>query len=142
MSALVGAWTLARWDATLDGQPNGFPFGERAQGFLLYAADGWMSATLMRPGRAPLAHANFASGTDAEKARAAEGYVAYRGRWTLDGTTVRHAVQASLLPNWIGATLVREAAFQPDGKLLLTTPPERTRAGREVVNRLLWERAS
>jgi hypothetical protein len=143
MDTLVGTWALDSWDCTLDGAPHGHPFGPDAQGLLVYTADGTMSAMLMRAHRKPFAHGHFATATDAEKLAAADGFIAYGGTWELDGALVRHHVSYALLPNWLGTTLVRERSFVAgDGppKLLLTTLPERTRAGKTVINRLLWHR--
>ncbi len=75
-----------------------------------------------------------------EQARMAAGYLAYAGSYTLDGMTVTHHVEMSLFPNWIGTDQVRAIAILENGDLELSTPPEASRSGHTVVNRLRWRR--
>lgn len=139
---LVGTWHLVEWDCTLDGAYHNHPFGRAAQGMLQYTADGRMAAILMRPERPLFAKANLASGSDAEKIAAVNGYVSYAGTYRTEGNTVIHTVEFSLLPNWIGTELVREMSWTDDepAQLILTTRPRMNSSGQAVVNRLRWER--
>ena len=139
---LIGTWQLKEWISTLDGVDHGHPFGRDAQGCITYTADGFMSAILMRPDRPAFTHANFASGSEAEKLAAASGYISYAGVFRIEGKRVIHEVGFSLLPNWIGTELVREISWTTDipAQLILTALPETTRSGKVVVNRLRWAR--
>lgn len=137
---LVGAWELAAWDLSVDGEPGSHGFGDAVTGLLLYLADGHMSAILSDPDRAPLSVEPFAVAPAEERAQASRGYVSYGGRWTVDGDEVRHHVELCLLPNWVGVDLVRRISWDGD-RLVLATAPERDATGRVVTNRLTWRRA-
>jgi len=57
--------------------------GTDSVGHLLYTADGRFSVTISRDRRARFAAGDLLSGTTEERARAAEDFVAYAGRYTL-----------------------------------------------------------
>lgn len=135
---LLGTWHLVEWTATVDDTVVS-PFGGDVDGLLTYTADGWMWAALQRRGRALLDTGTLAAATGRQRAAAAAGYVSYAGRWTLDGDRVVHDVHLSLFPDWVGDHQIRMVTWE-DADLVLSTPPERTAAGRVVVNRLRWRR--
>ena len=138
---LHGTWELQRWYCTLDGQFHNYPFGHDARGRITYSPNGTMSAILMDPDRQPFAIASLAKGTGAELQSAIQGYVSYAGRFEIIGEDVHHQVEYSLLPNWIGTTLIRTMSWQDD-HLVLATKPEKTQTGRIVINHLHWHKIS
>lgn len=140
--ALIGTWHLVEWTAHVGDDAPRYPFGEAAYGRITYTAEGRVWAVLMRPDRAPLGADSLAGATEADRARAAAGYIAYGGTYRLEGNEVVHTVEHSLLPNWIGTELRRTAAFEPDGRLTLTTPEERSKRGRSAHHRLIWRRGT
>ena len=141
---LIGVWALVSWQSTLDGEFHGYPFGREARGRLTYNANGTMSAILMKPDRRSFSDASLARGSAAELEEAARGYVSYAGRFTVIGNEVHHLVDLSLLPNWIGTTLVRQVSWTDDvpPRLCLSTRPERTGSGRLVANQLVWQKVA
>lgn len=138
MRELRGTWRLVEWTVTVD-ETVTRPFGGQAEGVLTYTDDGWMWATLQKKDRSPLGTGTLAAATAEQRAGAAAGYLAYAGRYTVDGEQVHHHVEFSLFPDWVGADQVRLISWE-DGDLVLTTPPATTPAGRIVVNRLRWQR--
>lgn len=95
---MIGAWRLARfWVASPRGDRH--PFGEDADGLLVYSADGWMSAVLTRrqpTGGTSLEQSHHLS--DEEKAAAFDGYLSYAGRWRVEGDEVVHQLELALVP--------------------------------------------
>jgi hypothetical protein len=138
MRSLVGTWRLVDWTASIDGVQTR-PFGGRAEGLLTYTEDGWMWATLQRAGRDPLGTGTLAAATAEQRASAAAGFLSYAGRYTVDGDRVRHHVEVSLFPDWVGDDQERLIDWI-DGDLVLSTPPATTASGREVIQRLRWRR--
>lgn len=125
-SLLLGSWRLTHYWRQ-QGDQRVEPFGAKAYGHLMYAADGRMAATLCRPDRAPLTTAPRLdwSGDTAEWAAAAQSYFAYTGSYDLvssdsDGFVIDHHVEAALLPNWVGTT-VRRWGRLSGVELVLTT---------------------
>ena len=60
-SALTGTWRLERWEIVYDdGRPPECPLGEDAEGFLIYTADGYVSASLRVRGGLPSTRATTA----------------------------------------------------------------------------------
>jgi len=47
---LVGVWRLVTYIDENEGSDDTQPFGPNPQGFLIYMADGFVSAQLMKPG--------------------------------------------------------------------------------------------
>lgn len=79
---LLGAWTLVSY--TVQNIKTGavsYPFGEHPLGFILYTADGYMSAQLQPPDRAPFAEGDLLRATPEEYAAAGSSYIAYSGRF-------------------------------------------------------------
>lgn len=136
---LAGSWSLVCWDATVDGQPAGYPMGPDARGLLLYSPDHSVSAILHTADRPAFGTRLFVQGSEQARQEAALTYVSYAGTWELRGEQVHHHVEHSLFPDWVGTDLVRAVSWQ-DGELVLTTLPERTRSGKAAVNRLRWRR--
>ncbi|MBT8200470.1 MAG: lipocalin-like domain-containing protein [Acidimicrobiia bacterium] len=137
--SLAGTYRLVGWIAEGD-QGRWEPFGAGARGLITYTADGRMIGMLSRADRALADAPNLPAALVEDQARMAAGYLAYAGAYTLDGMTVTHHVEMSLFPNWIGTDQVRMVAILENGDLELSTPPETSRSGQTVVNRLRWRR--
>ena len=142
---MVGTWELLRYERRHRGSVL-LPFGEDAMGWLQYGGDGRVSATLARRRRPPFAAppAPDWSGDETAWAQAAMTYVAYTGRYQVEGLRVSHHVDACLYPNWTGITLLRWATLSMvDGEqrlLLDTAPPGEDDDPEKVVSRLWWRR--
>jgi len=140
--SLVGSWKLVSFEAQRDdGSRVIYPLGEGAKGYILYTVDGYMSAQIMQLGRAQYQSADPRGGTDAESALAARGYLAYSGPYHVeDGSVVVHEVEVSLFPNWVGGSLLRNAAITGGHLELSSTEP--SQFGEEKLTAVLvWERA-
>ncbi len=132
----VGTWKLVSWEVT---QPDGtihYPYGKEVVGYLIYAADGYMSAEIMDPDRQqsdpnfPLETAAAQTLPDSDRARAYSTYLSYCGTYTVKGNTVTHRVKAGLIPSRTGSDQARQFKFD-HGRLIIG-------AGK---HKLTWERA-
>ncbi len=139
---LIGAWTLESYQSSdLDGSNMRYPLGADARGIIMYTADGYMSAQIMRADRAPIARGDLQVADTAELAAAAKGYLAYTGPYSvLDTGVIAHHVDVSLLPNWVGGTQYR-AARTGDGRLELSPAEPVVIKGKPRHGVLLWRRA-
>ncbi len=135
---LIGTWRLVSWqNRSADGRIS-YPLGEDAAGYIMYNADGYMFVAIMRRDRPAFAAADLFGGSTHEKARAADAYVPYCGRYEFRGQTVVHHVELSLFPNWVGADQERLVEFAED-RLILSTRPTLF-GGSQQTARLTWER--
>jgi hypothetical protein len=132
----VGTWKLVAWEIT---QPDGtirFLYGKNVVGYLLYTADGYMSAEIMDPDRQqsdpdfPLEIAAKQTLGDADRARAYSTYLSYCGTYTVEGDTVTHHVKAGLIPSWTGSEQPRRFRFD-QGRLIIGSGTQK----------LIWESA-
>lgn len=145
---LLGTWTLVRWEIAYgDGRPTTLPYGADASGFILYTADGHMSACIARAGRARLSSDSVRSAPVPERLAAFESYFQYAGPYVLrrepglpTGMQVVHHVTMSLNPNFVGSEQVRNVEF--DAARRLTLSASDTVPGSEVArhHRLTWQR--
>jgi hypothetical protein len=138
---ILGAWTLISYEVrAIDGTLVEYPFGDDAQGFLIYTEDGYMSAQLMRRHRPPYDHPTSAGGTTEQSAAAARGYLAYSGPFDLDEATgiVRHHASVSLYPNWVGGDQIRPGDLR-DGRLTLVADVK-SESGSRARATLTWGR--
>src|SRR3989304_4253297 len=78
-----------------------------------------------------------AQATMEQKARMAEGVVAYAGRYDMKDGKVRHHIEVSFFPDLVGRTLLRTPSFERN-RLTLTAEPDEQGG----VQRIYWERVS
>jgi len=136
--SLVGAWTLLEWQVeSAESGRIAWPFGRDAEGLIVYSANGWMSATLSERTRTALSAASMRQADEATRARVATEYLAYSGRWSLEGETVVHRVTLSLNPVLIGTEQRRRAELAGSE---LTLSASETDAGKTRIHRLRWLR--
>ena len=138
---LLGSWRLRGWVAIADDGSQSVPMGEAPEGLLVYSDDGTMVGILGPAARPRFASDDVTGGTDDERARAFATFIAYGGRYEIEGDTVRHDVETSLFPNWIGTVQQRRWELDEDGRLLTLTSPPLALGGTVRVQRLSWERA-
>jgi hypothetical protein len=136
---LIGTWRLVSWEnrSVGDGEVS-HPLGRDAVGYIMYGRDGYMSVAISRPDRARFAAGDLLGGGTGERARAAETYVSYCGRYEFRGETVVHFVELSLFPNWVGAEQERLVEVAGD-RLTLSTRPM-VLGGVLRTASLTWER--
>ena len=139
VSALVGSWELIEWRIEYsEGRGPSWPFGKDAIGLLLYAPDGWMSASMSKRERSALTAGSAVKADDASKARSFGEYLAYCGKWSLKGSTVSHDVLMSMNPVLIGLPHAREARIEDGVLALLANEPGP--GGSIRVHHILWRR--
>lgn len=131
---LIGTWKLLTYQDVGEDGSIFYPLGKDATGFIMYNPDGYMSAQLMQQGRPSYASGDLHKGTTEEMATAAEGYLAYSGRFELDeaNATVYHMMDVSMNPTWLGDTQPRE--FTINNNILSITN------GNNRNQKLVWER--
>lgn len=121
---IVGSWELVEYSTTSDTGKVDYPLGPDARGLIIYSADGFMSAQIMRPDRMLYRSPNVHSGEMSERSEAAGGYLAYSGPYRVDeeNSAVYHEMAVSLYPNWVGDDQKRYARFDGD-QLILSSDP-------------------
>jgi hypothetical protein len=139
---LIGAWTLESYVSTnVDGSDVSYPLGPDARGIIMYTADGYMSAQLMRSDRIPFDRDDPHLAHDDELAEAAAGYLTYAGPFSVvDDGLIAHHVEVSLLPNWIGGIQYRTARLE-DSCLELGPPEPILLDGERRRAKLVWRRS-
>jgi hypothetical protein len=137
---ILGTWRLSSYYTEGTDGSVVYPMGQDARGFIMYLADGYMSANLMVPRRPPY-DGGIAETASPEQLRAAAlGYFGYAGRYEVDeaARAVRHQIEVALAPNLAGSTQFRHVRFE--GRMLkLRGDPVRLgeRMASYVIN---WER--
>lgn len=133
---LIGTWEMVEYYLEKDGK-RVYPLGTGCKGYLMYTPDGYVSAQQMATGRPAYASGDLHEGTaeemaaaahGEEMAAAAHGYMAYAGRYeivSLDpetgDVTVRHSMNVSMNPTWLGQSQERNAHVE-DGILTIHAP--------------------
>jgi hypothetical protein len=146
--SIVGIWRLVSYENRAAGTRVRTPFGRHPVGYLIYTADGWMSAAVMPESRGQPAP----SGDDvtdplrprlswrrvwhtARRVLAATRYISYSGRYTVEGNTVVHHVEVSQMPGIIGSDQERTMELRA-GFLVLTAETGDTN------QQFVWERVA
>jgi hypothetical protein len=140
-SQLVGVWRLVSYTVEQAGHKDSFPFGPEPEGFLIYTPDGFVSAQLMKPGRAPFQSHDWNGGTADEYQQAGSGYIAYCGVYEVDEEkkTVTHIPSVALVPNLILRGQLRSIILSGD-RLSLSAVTAIANSG-SVTSRLEWQSA-
>jgi hypothetical protein len=138
---LVGVWSLVAYADEHENGDETQPFGPNPHGFLIYTADGFVSAQLMRPGRPAFHSSDWHHGTAEEYLASGSGYIAYCGTYEVDEekATVTHIPSVSLLPNLIDGRQCRSIDLQGD-RLVLRAAGAPVAGGLNVTSRLEWKR--
>jgi hypothetical protein len=136
---LVGSWKLLSFHSQDASGRRAYPFGQEAQGRLLYEPDGRMAVQLMNPTRPRFTSDDPLVTSEAEVRAAFGGYTAYYGTYSVnpDEQTIVHHIEAALLPNWVETDQQRH--FEFDGKVLTLKGPLLLGGVQGVVS-LVWER--
>jgi len=137
---LVGGWRLRSWVALSDDGSETFPMGDAPTGLLAYTEDGTMVALMAPADRPPFGSDDLAGGTPDEQARAFSTFVAYAGRYRIEGDAIVHTVETSLFPNWIGTVQRRGWTLSNDGGTLTLESPPIALRGVTRRQRLTWTR--
>jgi len=138
---LLGTWFLVEFTRWIDGQLHGYPLGQHTAGQLTYAADGRVSALLMRRNRPWPADTEFLTTDDQTRGAAAHTFVGYGGSYRIEGDWAYHDVDISLYPEMVGTTLVRRIGWVGDD-LVLETKTTVTPSGKRRHDQLVWSRAA
>jgi len=140
LDRFLGSWSLRSFESR---HPDGhvtYPFGDSPIGLVVFSADGYASAHLMRPDRPRFPSPDAGPPSPEEARQALTGFVAYYGRCEIDErarTLVTH-VEGSSIPNWMGGDQVRTFEFR--GASLVLRPPARETPAGPVISELVWER--
>ena len=136
---LVGAWReLGRDFVNGDGSIK--PDIPRTSQ-IMYTPDGFMGVVNTPAKRARVGGTSNPMSLDgiaaAERAAAAEGVVAYTGRYEMKGDIVQHTIYSALNPNLVGTTQLRRVTLQGDDLTLATLPDAKGN-----YFRIRWRRAA
>lgn len=145
----VGTWRLLEYSFIHEDGSIEHPWGKEVRGYLLYSAEGYMSGNLSPANDWPSRRARLTAALKGHDSAAAlrivrrpgrREYIAYTGRYTVEGETVTHHVEASLFPNWVGRPEVRYFKFEDDTLTLKTGPVQ---SGRQIITaQLVWQRVA
>jgi hypothetical protein len=136
---LTGTWKLvSATSTTSSGEKCEPPYGPNPSGFLTYSGDGRVSALISYAGRKPISFGAETPALHAEQAEAFKTFLAYGGRYTLNGDKVSHHIEISSIQNFVGKDLVRTVKFQGD-QIVLTTPPTPVNGKIQIIE-LIWQR--
>ena len=139
MPGIEGTYRLVRCEVRWSDGEIEKPYGDDADGLLVYTPDGFFSGHLMRRNvpkfrtgarRAPASHVR----------KAFLGYLGYYGRYDVDEKAgkVTHHVLGSWHPNWTGTDQIRQ--FRVEGERLSIATPPVTSGRRSRRTHLVWQR--
>jgi len=136
----VGVWTLESFTERSDADERSAPLGEAPLGFLIYTADGFVSAQLMRAKRELFKTDPWEAAASSDAVDLTKDCIAYCGRYEINekSSEVVHIPQVALLPNLIHQEQHRRFTFEGDTLTLVTT--RRRPNGSVVASTLLWRR--
>ncbi|MCG7343950.1 lipocalin-like domain-containing protein [Sporosarcina sp. ACRSL] len=131
---VIGTWSLVSYQSADKNGKVIYPLGEDAKGFIMYNPDGYMSAQLMASGRHAYGSGDLHTGTIEEMAQAANGYLAYSGRFEVneEKQELTHYMEVSMNPTWLGQSQPRIAKIDGDVVVIFN--------GLKPEDKLTWKR--
>lgn len=136
---LVGTWKLVSASSTdASGAQLEPPYGANPAGFLTYTEDGRVTALISYSGRTPLSVGTKGPALVEEQAEAFKTFLAYGGRYRLNGNKIIHSIEISSIQNYVNKELVRSVKFQ-ENRIVLLTPPTMVNGKIQTIE-LVWER--
>lgn len=120
---IVGAWQLVGYEVPDEVPERRYPLGRVPAGQLLYSPDGYMAVHYMAGDRPLLKAKSWLVAGDDERLAAVRSYGGYSGRYEWLGDRVVHHVDASIYPNWVGATMVRLVTLEGPDLVLRSGDP-------------------
>jgi hypothetical protein len=137
---LVGAWKLVRWEISYsDDRPVSLPFGDDAEGMIMYTPNGYMSAVLHPAKRGPVSTQYVLQAPAEEKADLFASFMFYGGPYRIEGEDVIHSVEHALNPDLVGMDQLRHVALDGDS-LVLTGEEKIEAAGLTRFHKVQWRR--
>ena len=136
----VGVWNLASFTEHAGSAGVFIPLGMGAVGFLIYTADGFVSAQLMRRDRKAFGANPWAANQSGDRADLTKDYIAYCGRYEVDveKAEVVHFPIVALVPNLIDQKQRRSFTFKD--KTLTLVIMQNDPDGGVIESRLVWTR--
>jgi len=119
----IGSWKLASLSAKGQGGHTVHPLGPKAQGRLIYGADGRMMLQAINPDRPKLSSDDPLFAPEGDIRAAFTGCTAYYGTYTFNEAdqTITHHIEGHSIPNWVDRDYIRR--YEYDGKLLTLKGP-------------------
>jgi hypothetical protein len=114
--SLIGVWRLVSYQAQGGDGKISYPLGKQLSGLLSYTEQGFMSVQVMKLDRPKYSSKDLQLSLMEEMAAAANGYIAYAGRFSVDEAagTVTHHIELSLSPTWVATDQIRFVALSAD----------------------------
>lgn len=140
---VVGNWRLLTVETiSSSGQISTAWMGREPTGLITYQPNGLVSVQIMHDPKPIIAAGSRLKATPEELKNAFFGYYAYWGTYSVSAgeKAITHQLTASLIPEEVGITYKRFYAL--DGRRLVLTTAPFMYDGRELTNRLTWERMS
>ena len=138
---LTGVWKLQQWIVKGLDQQIHHPYGEDAQGYLIYTECGFMSAHLMKNDILTIESESIFNVTAEEAYHLIRSYISYCGTYTIDSarSVVIHHVEMMSVPNWIGQSEERHFDIRGD---TLTIKAVLQMEQEEKHTEVIWQRQS
>jgi hypothetical protein len=129
---IIGTWRSIGHEIVASDGTISHPFGPGPHaGQIVYHPNGTVAVLVIRTDPQRLGAASPA----AERAAALDRCVAYIGRYEVEGDVVRHRIEVSMNPAWIGSAQERQATLTGD-RLVLSPPPD----AQGARARITWQR--
>lgn len=129
---LIGAWKLKSYTAIDDKGCTIYPFGHNAKGFIIYSAEGYMSATLFNPDLIDSASAGI-SRKDISSGNCL--CMSYAGPYNVVSNKVLHNIETSNIPEMIATAQERLFSIKENA---LTIKAETVLEGVKYSHTLIW----
>ena len=136
---LYGTWRLVSFTRTVvDTGETSDVFGKSPHGFINFGRDGRVLVLIVSDKRPKIP--DLAKLTDQERAELFKTTIAFGGKYTFDGKTLKVRVDISWNDNWTGIEQVRLLKFDGEKLIESTIPAPSVVDGRLVTGALTWER--
>lgn len=136
---IIGTWKLLSFEVIKDDETRVNPFGKELNGLLIYHENGYMSGIISGEGRPNISSTASMGISEKERAAIAQNFIAYAGKYHINGDMVIHEIEVSFLPNLIGEKSHSNSFIVMNNKLI-TVSKNQNLGNNSISVTLEWER--
>ncbi len=123
MSSIIGTWKLLSYQLRKKGNIS-FPLGENVRGLLIYQENGYMSGIISGENRPDVTSPASMGISEKERLEISKNFIAYSGKFFVEGNKIVHSVEVSFVPNLMGKTNHAGTFEVNDNNLTISSIPQ------------------
>ena len=139
MKTIIGTWRLLSLEFIKKTGEVVYPFGKEVKGLLIYQSNGYMSGMISGEGRPNISAPATKGIPDKERLAISKNFIAYAGKYLVEGNQIIHNIEVSFVPNLMGNSS-HAGTFSLKNSILCIASKQQPGEDDEFSINVLWEK--